>query len=281
MTASAKSTGAGDAPIEGGGRIAYAMFGRAGDARPPLLLLRPLGGSMALWGANGFLEHLAAARRVIAFDARGTGRSSQAPLRTTTRQMAADALALLDHLGMAQVDVFGLSLGGMVATWLAIDAPGRVRRVVLGSTVRRGLEVSPRGLGRALSLGRCLLRPRMAEVEACLLRRILSPRFHREHAEAVKRFERLARAEPASRFGLLRLIFAAAQHDASAHLGRLRAPALLLWGDLDTLLRYRFSRELACALVDARLEIIAGCGHDLSLEQPLATAARINAFLAS
>jgi 3-oxoadipate enol-lactonase len=279
MTEATSSTEAGYASVPDGGRIAYAIFGRAGETCPPLLLLRPLGGSMALWGGTGFLDHLAAARRVVVFDARGTGRSTQAPLRTTTRRMAADALALLDHLGIAEADVFGLSLGGMVATWLAIDAPARVRRIVLGSTVRRGLDVSRRGLGRALSLGQCLLRPSMAEVEGCLLRRILSSRFRREHPDAVRRFERLARAEPASRLGLLRLLAAAALHDASAQLGRVHTPALILWGELDPLLRYDLERELSRALVDARLEIIAGCGHDLSLEQPLATATRINAFL--
>lgn len=278
MIEPAEAIEAGEAPVSGG-KLSYAVFGQPADARPPLLLLRPLGGSMALWDGNGFVAQLAASRRVITFDARGTGRSSQALLRTKTRYMAADALALLDHLGVAQADVFGLSLGGMVATWLAIDAPARVRRVVLGSTVRRGLDVSRHGIARGLSLGRCLLRPSMADVEACMLRRILSSRFRREHPDVVERLERLIRDEPASRFGLLRLLAAAALHDASAQLGRLAAPVLILWGELDPLLRPDVERELLHGLADARLEIIASCGHDLSLEQPLPTAARINGFL--
>ena len=75
--------------------------------------------------------------RVIAFDNRGAGRSSGPPGPYTTRQMADDAAALLDHLGIDRAHVIGQSMGGMIAQELALGDPERVDRLVLYSTVAR------------------------------------------------------------------------------------------------------------------------------------------------
>lgn len=274
-------------PLPKGGRIAYSIHGARPDTDTdtdtgvPLLLLRPLGGSTALWDAGGFRERLATQRRVISFDPRGAGHSSSPPLGTTTRLMARDAVAVLDHLGIRRADLFGLSLGGMVASFVAADAPERVRRLVLGSTARHGFDVSRHGLRRTLSLGSCLLHSQMSDVEVCMVHRILSARFRSEHPEAVRRIEELVRHEPASRSSLLILLGAAALHSAGCALRRVRAPALLLFGAHDPLLRADSRAELASALPAAHLEIIPACGHDLSLEQPLLTADRIDSFLST
>ncbi|MBA2544079.1 MAG: alpha/beta fold hydrolase, partial [Deltaproteobacteria bacterium] len=90
-------------------------------AATPVFLLRPLAGTIALWGA--FRTELASQRQVIVCEARGIGRSPPAALPTSTRGMARDAAAVLDGLGLRRAHVFGLSLGGMVATWLALDRP--------------------------------------------------------------------------------------------------------------------------------------------------------------
>jgi len=149
----------GQADLKGGGHLAYAVRGEG----PALLLVRPVGGSMVSW--HRFAALLEEKARVISFDARGTGQSSAAPLNTTTRTMAADARALLDHLGIDRAHVFGLSLGGMVATWLALDSPAGVDRLVLASTMPKGLEVRAGAVFRGLSIARALVRA-PAEAEA-------------------------------------------------------------------------------------------------------------------
>ena len=140
-----------------GARIAYDVAGAGDDA---ILLISPLAGSRALWGA--FRDQLAAHARVIAFDHRGLGESSSASLRTTTRDLARDAVAVLDDAGVERVHVFGSSLGGMVATWLAADAAPRVRRLVLASTLARGLSFARSG--RAALRGARLRRARCAAI---------------------------------------------------------------------------------------------------------------------
>src|SRR5271165_7027580 len=72
--------------------------------------------------------------RAIAYDNRGSGASSVTPGPYTIGQLAGDALALLDHLSIDRADVFGMSMGGMIAQALAISRPERVRHLVLGCT---------------------------------------------------------------------------------------------------------------------------------------------------
>lgn len=258
----------GFAPLPDGGKLAYRVRGSG----PSILLLRPLGGSMALWG--DFAERLATELHVIAFDPRGVGGSSDAPWLTTTRDMAGDAIALLDTLAIARPHVFGLSLGGMVASWLAIDHPERVDKLVLASTLPKPTKISRRMEHEALPLARAGLRS-----EPALVHEILSPRFRARHPDRVRAIEAEVRAHPTKRRNLASLALAAARHHAAEELRAVTAPTLILVGELDPIVGPRAESELLHDIAGARLEIIAGAGHDLSLEKPRETAERVLAFL--
>ena len=262
------------ATLADGGQLAYQVHGQA-HRELPVLLVRPLGGSMALWGA--FRQTLAEQRCVLSFDHRGSGLSSDDPGWPTTRSLAADSLALLNHLDVARAHVFGISLGGMTATWLAINEPARVATLCLASTPLRGVDVSRAGLRRGLGMAACLAKPDV-DVEAALVERVLSGTFRRERPDEVRRIEATVREHPASRMSLLKHARAGASHDASHEIGRIRAPTLVLAGNHDALLGTSPSRAVASAIGGARFEIIAPSGHDLTLEQPLVTATRVAQF---
>jgi pimeloyl-ACP methyl ester carboxylesterase len=97
----------------------------------PVLLINGLGSDTALWGP---LEQAWPDVRLISFDAPGIGRSPGSLRPTSILRLAQIAEALLDRLGLDQVDVVGYSLGGTVAQTLARTAPRRVRRLVLVAT---------------------------------------------------------------------------------------------------------------------------------------------------
>lgn len=257
-----------------GGRIAYAVAGP--HAAAPLLLLRPLGGTTTLWGP--FAERLAQEFRVVTFDYRGMGASGPAPLRPTTRSLARDALTVLDDLKLAQTHVFGISLGGMAATMLAAEAPERVVRLVLASAPAKGRALIGRDFKAALRMSGCFAR-RRSQVEPCLVRHVLSPGFKQNRPAEVVRISALVAQSPASPATLLKNMAAAIGHDASALLPMIRTPSLVLAGADDALLGPDVVRQVADQIPGSRFEVASDTGHDLTLEDPLGTAARVAAFL--
>lgn len=265
------------ARLPDGARLAFAVTGeRTADA--PVLLNRPLGGSMALWGE--FATRLSKEFQVIEFDPRGVGASSDVPLFHSTRAMARDAIALLDFLAVPRAHVFGLSLGGMVASWAAIDARERVARLVLASTLPESATISSRVWGHVSALLRPLLTPGV-EAEVGLVREILSPQFRQEHPERVAAILETVRQFPTRRRNLLLLALAAASHDGDRALRGNNVTSLLLLGELDPIAGRVSQSELLRDLPNAALEVIAHAGHDLSLEAPRELADRVTRFLRS
>ncbi len=116
----------------------------------PLVLLH--GGVMTI-GLNfgSLLEPLAASRRVIAVELQGHGHTADTDRPMTIDALAGDVEALLDQLGIDQADLFGFSLGGLVAYELALGVPTRVGRMIVASANARrppGRESVPIDAGR-------------------------------------------------------------------------------------------------------------------------------------
>jgi pimeloyl-ACP methyl ester carboxylesterase len=132
MSSSNAQTGSGLADVNGA-RIAYDV---AGSGHPVLLLHAGIG-DRRMWDAQvpAFAEYFT----VIRFDARGFGetRKPDAPFAPY-----ADAIALLDHLGIAQAHLIGVSMGSQTAIEAAIAAPDRVSALV-AVAARTGTPVSP------------------------------------------------------------------------------------------------------------------------------------------
>jgi pimeloyl-ACP methyl ester carboxylesterase len=79
------------------------------------------------------LEPLAASRHVIAVELQGHGHTADTDRPMTIEALASDVVELLDHLGVAEADFFGFSLGGLVACAVALRAPSRVGKLIVAS----------------------------------------------------------------------------------------------------------------------------------------------------
>jgi pimeloyl-ACP methyl ester carboxylesterase len=124
-------TSTGYAPV-GDLQMYYELHGPADADGTPLLLLH--GGLFDIdlqFGA--VLPGLSADRRVIATDFQGHGRTNDLDRPLSSAALAGDVVALLAHLGVGQVDVFGFSVGGAVALELLVNHPELVRRAVVSS----------------------------------------------------------------------------------------------------------------------------------------------------
>ena len=107
-----------------------------GEGAPPLVLLQHFRGNLDNWDP-ALIDALAAARRVVTFDNAGVG-GSTGTTPSTIREMALDAIAFLDAMKFAQVDVLGFSIGSFVAQEIALVRPAVVRRLVLASSAPQG-----------------------------------------------------------------------------------------------------------------------------------------------
>ena len=113
--------------------LSYSIDGPA-DA-PTILFINSIGTTRELWSRQ--VAALADRYRVIAFDARGHGRTTVPAGDYTIAQLGRDALAILDAEGAATAHVCGISLGGITAMWLGVNAPGRLRTLTLANTAAR------------------------------------------------------------------------------------------------------------------------------------------------
>lgn len=115
---------------------AYRELGPRGDV--PVVFLTHLAAVLDDWDPR-VVDGIAAEHHVITFDNRGVG-ATTGTTPTTIQEMAADAVAVIRALGHDQVDLFGFSMGGMIAQVIAETDPRLVRRMVLAGTGPAGGE---------------------------------------------------------------------------------------------------------------------------------------------
>jgi len=243
---------------------------------PPLLLLNGIGLDLSAWGP--LAQALRGERQLVLADFRGSGLSGPPPEPCTTARLAADALALLDHLSLGSVDVLGLSLGGLVAQELALLAPDRVRSLVLAATAAR----LPGRTRRALDAWRRLL---LAGVDADAFRAeqfawVLGAATLEDDALTEGILTALAGAPVPSAAGFAAQAGACLAHDTRERASRIGAPALVLAGEDDVLLPAAAAEELARLLPRGRFERHPG-GHAFLSESTAAVAASVLRFLGS
>jgi len=259
--------------------IEYETFGDPKDA--PLLLIMGLGAQMLSWN-DELCEMLAGAGfHVIRFDNRDSGLSTwfeqagppdmAAALAGDPKpayqldDMAADAIGLLDALGIARAHIVGASMGGYIAQLVAINHPERVLTLTsIMSGPGRKESVPPRAEGIAVLLVRP---PRTRDervAQAMETRRVLIGPADPcdEGAERTRAEREVDRAYHPAGTGR-QLIAIMAAHDRLPQLRQLRVPALVIHGVPDVLVPVENGRLVAAAVPGARLIEIDGMGHDL------------------
>ncbi len=261
--------------------------GAAGERRPAVLLIMGLGMQLVAWPPDMVQALVNAGYRVIRHDNRDVGLSQRmeslgkpnliwaglqhklgfAPRPPyTLADMAADALGVLDALGVKQAHVVGMSMGGMIAQRLALAAPNRVLSLtsVMSSSSAPGLpQARPEVIAALMRRPSGLDRQAVVDHYVRLFRVIGSPGFETPAAELRQRI-----AQSADRgfypVGTLRQMLAVmADSSRAAQLGQISAPTLVFHGHDDPLLPYACGEDTARRIPGARLVGVAGMGHDL------------------
>jgi 3-oxoadipate enol-lactonase len=242
------------------GGLHYELFG----AGRPIVLIHGFTNFGLSWSPQlSALVH--AGYRVILPDLHGHGASQPATALCTVEDLAADMLALLDHLGAGPTVLCGLSLGGMVAQQMAIDRPDRVAAIIVANS--RSSFSAPEDTA-IVDNWIVLLRQDNGPLER--LRTtwpiLVNERF-RESSSGRAVFDAWARvlaAVPGSSF--CHVAQGMTRFDVRGRLATIRVPALLIGGEHDRLFSPDHTREIGNEMAGSTCAVISGAGHLSNLD---------------
>jgi 3-oxoadipate enol-lactonase len=206
----------------GGARISYTVEGP--PDRPVLLFINSIGTTRDLWLPQ--VPALVGTYRTIRYDARGHGSSSVPTGDYSIAQLGRDAIAILDVEGARQAHICGISLGGLTAMWLAINAPDRVGTLMLANTAARI------GTVQSWTDRIALVKERgMRGVAELAIPLWFSPNFRQHHEDVVAKFRSMI--EACRTDGYLGCCAALRDEDLRAAISGIRCPALVVAGSTD------------------------------------------------
>ncbi|HEX6221579.1 MAG TPA: alpha/beta hydrolase [Acidimicrobiia bacterium] len=224
----------------------------------PILLVHGLAGaSLTEW--YQVAPKLAVNRRVIMVDHRGHGLSALGDTRFEVEDDADDLAGVLDDLDVAQVDVVGYSMGGVIAQSFARRHPGRVRKLVLIATFASHSVSYRWARGAGAFLARAwerLTGVGTPEVRSGYLiaRQAVEPRHARWMWRETQR--RNVESGAQATFALLRF-------DSTDWIGKLDVPAMVIVPGNDFLVPPHWQYQMASAIPDAKLVEVSGAGHEV------------------
>lgn len=239
-----------------GCRLHYEIHGQG----TPVLLLHGLGSSTLDWEYQ--LPALSPRHQVVLMDVRGHGQSDKPRERYSIAGFAADAAALIEHLGLAPVHLVGISMGGMIGFQLGVDRPELLRSLTI---VNSAPEVKPRRPRDYLELAKRWTLSRLLGLDTIAkgLGRLLFPLPEQAGLRA-KVEERWPRNDKRAYLAALDAIIGWGVRE---RLARITCPTLVVTADRDytpVAQKEAYVRELP----DARLVVIEQSRHATPLDQP-------------
>jgi poly(3-hydroxyalkanoate) depolymerase len=253
----------------GGHRVHVAAAGEG----EPLLLVTGIGANTEMWAP--FVRQFPN-RRVITFDAPGTGRSSTPLYPVTIESLAGLVVAVLDRCSAPWADVVGYSYGGAVAQQLAHDYPGRVRRLVLAAT-HCGVGCVPGSPGAVAAVSTPI-----RYYSPSYFERTAATCFggHTGRSASIRlRLSAARRRFPPSAYGYALQLLGIAGWSSLRFLGRIPHETLVITGDEDPLVPMANAELLASRIPHATLEVVERGGHLLLFDDAENVGPRIGRFV--
>jgi pimeloyl-ACP methyl ester carboxylesterase len=241
------------------GMMDYIRFGSGSRV---LIMLPGLGDGLRT--VNGTALPMSLMYREFAkdFTVYAFSRKRPLPKGYTTRDMARDQAEVMDALGIAKADIFGVSMGGMIAQYLAIDFPEKVNKLILTVTSAEPTPLLRESIGEWVSLAK---RGDHGAFMDSNLRRIYSDGYYRRNKWSLPLVGLLTRPKSYDRFFIQ--AEACLTHEAKEELHRICAPTLVVGGGKDLALGGEASVEIAAQIPGAELKMYTQWGHGLYEEE--------------
>lgn len=229
----------------------------------PVVLIHGLAGDYKAW-----LPQIAALKdqfRVVAFDSRGAGKSTQVDEPVTTADLAEDTLQLMDCLSITKAHVVGRSMGGAIAQHMALKAPERIISLTLCASFAR---LDPLGRRVLMNMREALeWRMNWADHARHSVQNFVSADFFNRYPDRVAAIEQLIGGETRLPACYIRQNEACLSHDTVADLHRIKQPTLIMAGESDPICSKMATKTLSDGLPNAQTEIFQNASHFFLIEQ--------------
>ncbi len=228
----------------------------------PLLLIMGFGSTHHWWKWQ--VDELKDHFQVIQFDNRGVGKTQLPKKEWTLSDMAADAMALLDHLGIDSAHVMGASMGGMISQYIALEHPTRVRKLILACTTPAMGHKPP----DPAVLAKLMPRPGLPREQIAResLDILFVPEFIEREKALVDEVLGVSLANMAPVRGLMGQMNAIMAHDTRHRLKDIFHDTLVITGADDVLIPPEHSDLLAGSIPKAKLVKLPKAGHGFFVE---------------
>jgi 3-oxoadipate enol-lactonase/4-carboxymuconolactone decarboxylase len=248
-------------------RLFYRSEGRAGA--PPLMFSHSIGADHAMWGQQ--VEALGPYFQIVRYDVRGHGASDASKGEYSIERLGRDALAVADAAGLRQFAFCGVSLGGAIGQWIALNAPERLTHLILSNT-------SPQFGPRANwdSRIRAVQEGGMASIADMVMQRFFSATTLARDTHATDVRAVVLATDPAGYCGCCAAL---RDMDHTSLLPQIKVPTLVIASDQDVSTPWTGHSEiLAREIPGARVVRLPGA-HLSSLERPHSFTAALVEFL--
>ncbi len=248
-------------------------FDLTGPEDAPLVVFsNSLGANTAMW--DDVVPIVAGRYRCLTYDTRGHGRSGSSDAVVTVDDLASDLTGLMDHIGVRQAHIAGLSLGGMTAQALASRRPERMRSEILMATTA---HLPPEKFWRDRAE---TVRQRGPEVVVdALIPRWFTPEFIAARPDIIDKMRRALLS--IDRVGYGRCCEAIGSMDLRDRLGSITMPTLVIAGALDPVTTPAMAEVIHAGIPGSELVVLPNALHMLAVEQPGAVARLILRFIDS
>jgi 3-oxoadipate enol-lactonase len=229
---------------------------------PAVVLIHGYPFNRSLWTEQ--TDALTSRCRVVTPDLRGFGESEASEGPATMNLMAEDVAKLMDHLGIDQAVIGGLSMGGYVALAFVKRFPSRVKALVLADTraqadTEEGKQARQQQAEKALSEG-------MAGIADAMLPKLLTPDTVSKRPEVVKRVrDMMLKTKPQGAASAL--LGMAEREELSEFISTVRVPTMIVVGREDAITPVADSEKMQSQIATSRLVVIENAGHVSNLEQ--------------
>src|SRR5271166_2084113 len=232
------------------------------DGAPWLILSNSLATTLASWEDQA--RALKGAFRVLRYDQRGHGASEAPAGRYSFDLLVADALALMDALGIGTAHFAGLSMGGATALGLAELHPDRLDKVIVCDSPCRSTQASTQQWEERIAVAE---KQGMAALVEPTVTRWFPPEVVKTNPPYLDKVRQMIRSTPVN--GFIGCAAALADHDYATAVATVKRPVLFLAGEKDGVTPAAM-RKLNESLPGSRYVELAGAGHISNLDQPAA-----------